>query len=166
MSHNSAPSGRISSPRAVLKSSDKNLFLYFMVHIRMVAIWRKDMCLKKRYWKKSSIGKHLTWLTGRSITRPPVDGFQIRGQFWNPWTKIFFLDFIVHIRMVAISHKNKRLKKRVLKELAYNPHRLLMYSRSFPNSAILFVSKWNTTWVLHKYVTFIWPVEVECVDGV
>ena len=43
-----------------------------------------------------------------------MDGFQIRGQFWNPWEKIFDSYFMVGTCTVAISRKNERLKKMVL----------------------------------------------------
>ena len=46
-----------------------------------------------------------------------MDQFQIWRQFWNPWEKIFDCYFIVCTRMVAIWHKNERLKKMVLEEV-------------------------------------------------
>ena len=69
----------------------------------MVAIWRKNKRLKKMVLEEV-------------ITPPPVVQFQIRGQFRNPWEKIFDWYFIISTRMVAIWHKNERLKKMVLEE--------------------------------------------------
>ena len=70
---------------------------------KAAAIWRKNEGLKKMVLEKF-------------ITRSPVDQFQIRGQFWNPWEKIFDWYFMIRTRMVAIWHKNERLKKMVLEE--------------------------------------------------
>ena len=76
-SHNSVPSGPISIPRAVLESLGKIFDWYFMILTRMVAISHKNERLKKMVLEEV-------------ITGSPVDQFQIRGQFWNPWKKIFF----------------------------------------------------------------------------
>ena len=47
----------------------------------------------------------------RAITQSPVDGFQNGWHFWNPCEKHFDSYFMVCTRAVAISRKNKRLKK-------------------------------------------------------
>ena len=77
---------------------------YFMIRTRMVAIWHKNERLKKMVLEKF-------------IPRFPVDQFQIRGQFWNPWGKNFDWYFIVCTRTVAIWRKNKHLKKMVLEKI-------------------------------------------------
>ena len=67
----------------------------------MVAIWHKNERLKKMVLEEV-------------ITRSPVDQFQIQGQFWNPWEKIFDWYFIHHHRVIHVAviwRKNERLKK-------------------------------------------------------
>ena len=67
---------------------------YFMIRTRMVAIWHKNERLKKNG-------------AGRAITRSLVDQFQIRGQFWSPWEKIFDWYFMICTHMSAIWRKNE-----------------------------------------------------------
>ena len=76
---------------------------YFIVCTRTAAIWRKNELLKKMVLEKF-------------ITLSPVDQFQIRGQFWNPWENIFYWYFIVCTRMAAIWRKNEHLKKMMLEK--------------------------------------------------